>query len=252
MVLIFFFLFGLVFGSFYNVLIDRMPNGENIWKGRSHCDHCKRTLNWYELIPLFSFLLQNGKSICCHKRLSWQYPLIEFITGLLFIYAYLIGFGNPWQIFSNIIILSAFLVNFIVDLKYQILLDSMIIAVGIGAIIRLAIASLFITQWIPFILSGIGACVFFFILWLGTRGRGMGFGDVKLSLVLGLLLGYPGIIYALYIAFLTGAVFGVILVIAGIKKLKSHVAFGPFLIAGSIISLQFGANLSSWLKGIIW
>jgi leader peptidase (prepilin peptidase) / N-methyltransferase len=249
---IIFFIFGIVFGSFFNVIIDRLPENESILKGRSHCDFCKKQLRWFELIPLFSFIFQMGKCLRCGKKLSFQYPLVEFITGLIFVYAFILGNDNLVLILAYIVIFSSFIINFMVDLKYQILLDSMICLTILGSIIRIFVLNPFSSLWLPFLGAGLGAGGFFFILWFMTRGRGMGFGDVKLGFALGIFLGYPWVIYALYTAFLTGAFLGVILIMLGKKKLKSQVAFGPFLIVGSIIALQYGNILTGWLKGIIW
>jgi leader peptidase (prepilin peptidase) / N-methyltransferase len=247
-----FFIFGLFFGSFLNVLVDRLSKGENPWIGRSHCDYCKQNLRWFELVPLFSYLIQGGKCRRCHKKLSWQYPIMEIVTGLVFVLAFINGNDNFYLIISNLIVYSAFLVIFVADLKSEIIIDSMLAVAIYGIIIRLASSLTFFVQWLPYIYSAGGAGLLFLTLWLVTRGRGMGFGDVKLSLILGFFAGFPNIVYALYIAFLTGAVLGVILVIVGKKKLKSHVPFGPFLIGGTIIAIQYGSIISSWLKGIIW
>lgn len=241
MMFVFVFLIGLAVGSFLNVLIDRLPKGENVFMGRSHCDFCKKTLRWYELVPLFSFLLQGGRCRRCHKQLSIQYPVVELITGLGFVFFYQVLDYPFLTLIAYLIIFSSLLVIFVADLKYQIIPDSMIVTGSIGALLRLSSVNRLIppSGWQPYILSALGASAFFFILWLVTRGRGMGFGDVKLAFLLGLLLGFPGIIIALYVAFLTGAVVGVILIIGGKKTLKTKVPFGPFLIFGFIIAWKW-------------
>ncbi len=235
---------GLLIGSFLNVLIDRLPKGQNVFWGRSHCDYCKRTLRWYELIPLVSFFWQRGKCVRCHRSLSWQYPLIEAMTG--------IGYFLIWGMFNqsttllvaSLILFSSLLVITISDLKYQIIPDSMIITGGIGTILLFLnnVSYAFIAEHV---LTGLATSVFFLFLWLLTKKRGIGLGDVKISFLLGLLLGYPEIIMALYIAFLTGAIVGVILILGGKKKLKSKIAFGPFLILGVAGTLCFNPILLS-------
>ncbi len=241
MVILFVFLLGLAIGSFLNVLIDRLPVGENVLVGRSHCDFCKKTLKWYELIPLFSFIIQGGKCRRCHKKLSLQYPLIELITGLGFVFFYQVLDYPIIILFAYWIIFSSLLVIFVADLKYQIIPDSMVVAGSIGAAVRLfsQISPIGFIGVLPYVLSAVGALGFFFFLWFITKGRGMGLGDVKLVFLLGLLLGFPGIIVALYAAFLTGAVVGVILILRGKKSLKGQVPFGPFLIIGTIVALQW-------------
>lgn len=225
------FILGLCVGSFLNVLADRLPRGESVLWGRSHCDHCKKTLRWYELVPVFSFLFLRGQCMRCHKYLSIQYPVVELITGFGFVFLY-VQFGySVIRIIDYWIIFSALLVLFISDLKYQILPDSMIVLGSLAALLD------------PHVIPALGSLAFLYLLWAITRGRGMGFGDVKLALFMGLFLGYPNIIVAFYIAFLTGAGIGVILVLVGKKGLKSTIAFGPFLIVGTAIAFLWGQNI---------
>lgn len=226
------FLLGLCAGSFLNVLSDRLPRGESIWWGRSHCDHCKKSLRWFELIPVVSYILQRGRCLRCHKPLSIQYPLVELVTAL--------GFVSLYPHYANWIVFSALLVIFISDLKYQIIPDSMVAVGVIGAVLTG-----------PHLLPALGSFAFIYILWALTRGRGMGFGDVKFAGLMGLFLGFPAVIVAFYVAFLTGAVLGVILIIAGKKGWKSHIAFGPFLVAGTWIAFVWGAPIVNWWRGML-
>lgn len=227
-------LFGLAVGSFLNVLIDRLPRGRNVITGRSTCDYCGKTLRWFELIPLISFLVQHGRCRRCHKKLSWQYPIIELITAAGFI------FFTPsyWIIFSSLLVI------FVADLKYQIIPDSMIVVGVIGVIGAMGVIG-------GNVVAGVGASAFFLLLWLVTHGKGMGLGDVKLAFLMGLLLGFPNIIIASYLAFLTGAGAGVILILLGKKKLKEKIAFGPFLVAGTVIAYFFGNTLILWWNIIV-
>lgn len=222
-------IFGLAVGSFLNVLIDRLPKGENVLTGRSRCDHCGKSLRWFELIPLLSFLLQGGRCRRCHARLSWQYPIVELVTGIAFFYGV-----NP-------LLFSSLLVIFVADLKYQIIPDSMIVIGVIGVIGVLGVIG-------ENFFAGIGAAAFFLLLWLITRGKGMGLGDVKLAFLMGLLLGFPKIVVAAYLAFLTGAAVGVILILLRKKDLKSKIAFGPFLIIGAVAAILWGEKLALVLR----
>ncbi len=272
------FIFGTIVGSFLNVLIDRLPVGQNPWRGRSRCDHCQKTLSPMDLIPLFSFLILKGKCRYCHKKLSWQYPLIEFATGLMFIsiFNFSVKAGSSFagqffllsggqaifnkfsiiqfvNLMSLIIIFSSFLAIFVADIKFQIIPDELIISSLIGSLVLLFIRSVFfhILIYENFI-SAIGAAGFFLLIFILTKGKGMGFGDVKLAFILGLFLGYPNILIGLYLAFLTGAVVSIILILGRIKKLKSKIAFGPFLLIGTIISYFYGGTIwTQFLKFFI-
>lgn len=224
-----FFLLGLCVGSFLSVLADRLPKEEDVLWTRSHCDHCHKTLAWFELIPLVSFFVQQGKCRRCDTKLSLQYPLVEIVTAVGFLFLY----NTPLMLG----IFCVFLVIFISDLKYQIIPDSM-------TLILLVLSAIYSGLALANIASGLSSALFFYLLWLVTKGRGMGFGDVKLAGVLGLMLGFPRIVFALYGAFLTGAAVGVILIFSKQKSLKSKIAFGPFLILGTIVSIVFESQLT--------
>lgn len=245
------FLTGISIGSFLNVLIDRLPKGEDVVFGRSRCDFCGKTLRWFELIPLLSYLVQGGRCVRCHKHLSIQYPLVEFLTGVLFVATYLYA-GNLishdaffwYRLAAALAIVSAAVVIVVTDFKYQIIPDSMLVVllvVGFGIHIPLSVHDAMMH-----LVVGAATGLAFYSLWAGTRGRGMGFGDVKLSAVLGVILGYPKTIIALYAAFLTGALYGVILMIRKKGGMKSRVPFGPFLLFGAIVSLLWSDQILHW------
>jgi len=267
----FLFVLGLFVGSFLNVIIDRLPRKETIAKGRSHCEFCKKELTWYDLIPLFSFLFLKGKCRYCHKSIGVFYPIIEFSTGILFLTTFVFVYGLNFQfsifnfqsisqflIFNSLIfnpqtlislvyylfIVSSFIIIFFEDLKFGIIPDKVIFPA-----IIITLAYLFTIHNSLFIIhlsSAFGAFAFFLALFLITRGKGMGFGDVKLVFLLGLILGFPKIILALYIAFLTGALLGIILILWKKKKsIKESIPFGPFLIMGSLIALFWGEFIYS-------
>jgi len=241
------FIFGLSIGSFLNVLIDRLPKGKTVW-GRSHCDWCKKTLRWYELIPIASWIMQKGRCRHCHRPLSLHYPLVELGTGIGFVMLYSMFHDSFLQLFAYLVIFSALVVIFVADLTYQIIPDSMVFVGIMGVVIRGIDGG---GTRVENVASGFGAALFFFLLWLVTHGRGMGFGDIKLAGFLGMLLGFPKIVIALYAAFLTGAVGGVILILLRKKSLKSKISFGPFLILGTVTALMWGDTLVTWWKGLV-
>lgn len=251
------FLLGTSVGSFLNVLIDRIPQGQPFLKGRSHCDFCKKTLTWYDLIPILSFLLLQGKCRYCHKKLSYQYPLIELATGIILLAAY--------QFFSGIciitvggyfLILSGLLVLFMMDLKYGILANEIIFSLIVISV-TILIYQYMIIYFSPIIifqrfLVAILTGAFFLFLAVITKGKGMGGGDVKLAFVMGLILGFPNIITALYLAFLSGGVVASVLLLFKKKHFGQTIPFGPFLALATIITIFLGDTIWTWyLKNII-
>lgn len=245
MITLIIFIFGLAIGSFLNVLIYRLPQSLAI-NGRSFCPKCKKKIAWFDNIPLLSFILLGGKCRHCHSPISWQYPLVELITGVLTVFSLwsLVSHGqNLLSIIYYLFIIYALIVIFFTDLKEQIIPDQVVyLAIFISIIYHL--------PSIIFLLSGLVAAGFLFLLYWLTHGRGMGLGDVKLAALMGLFLGFPKIILAFYLAFLTGAALGVILILVGKKKLTSQIPFGPFLVLAAIFSLFWGNTVWERLIGL--
>lgn len=234
------FFFGTFIGSFLGVIIYRLPRGESIVGGRSHCDHCNKSLTPLDLIPVFSFLFLRGKCRHCKTKLSWFYPVVEVVTGILFVIAAL-HVGGVYQISMvyYLFLVSVLIVIFFIDLKNGIIPFSVIFPAIIVSFLYLIFLqnSLVVNH----ILAGVGAFLFFLVLFLATRGRGMGFGDVVYVFFMGLVLGFPNIVVGLYIAFVTGALISLILVWLKLKKLKGGIIpFGPFLVFGTLIGLFWG------------
>lgn len=237
------FILGIFVGSFLNVLVDRLPREESVIKGRSHCEKCKKTLKWHDLIPLISFISLKGKCRYCHTSLSFYYPIIEIITGLMFVLALNIsGFVNYLNLIYYIILFSALIVIFFTDLKYGIIPD-----VVLFPLIFISLLYLFLNNHLSIVdhlFSAGGAFLFFLLLFLITRGKGMGFGDVKFAFLMGLILGFPKIIVSLYVAFLTGAIVGCILIMWRKKKVfGTSIPFGPFLVIGILVAILYGEIL---------
>jgi len=245
------FLFGLAIGSFLNCLIYRLKTGQGFLKGRSFCPNCKHTLSWQDLIPLLSFLILKGKCHYCQKPISLQYPLIELTTGILFILTIynlqftIYNLENFFTLGYLLFIVSCLLVIFVYDLKHYIIPDRVLFPAIIIALI-FNFQFLISKQFLFFsylILSAIGAAAFFLAIVLISRGKWMGVGDIKLAFLMGLFLGWPNILVALFSAFLIGAIIGIILMILGKKTLKSEVPFGPFLVTGTFLALFWGQEI---------
>ena len=273
MIYLLLFILGLCVGSFLNVVIYRETRDEKVKRssksrkgflrylpawvvGRSFCDHCKKQIPWYDNIPLLSFVLLKAKCRFCHHKIPFQYPLVEFLTGLEFIWIYFLvqsnltffsrfeGFYSFLSLILWLILGACFLAIFIADFNYQIIPDSAVFFGIFISFLRLLVDYRY-TGMINFSVfwAAIGASLFFTGLVLITKGQGMGIGDIKLAFLMGLILGFPKILMALFFSFLTGAGAGVILILLGKKKLKSEIAFGPFLIGGTIFALIYGERL---------
>lgn len=248
-----FFLFGLAIGSFVSCLVYRI-NKENslkgFLKGRSYCQKCKKQLLWRDNVPLLSFLLLRGKCRWCQSPIGVHYPLVELLTGVLFVWIYLwvkSWSGNTLSFYISIslylYISASFVAIFLSDFQYRTIPDQITYPAIFVSLIYLIANG----QWLDAI-SGLGAASFFFLLVLLTRFRGMGLGDVKLAGLMGLFLGFPKIIVALYLAFLTGATAGVILILLGKKKFKSQISFGPFLVLATFIAWFWGEKIVRILR----
>ena len=255
------FILGTAVGSFLGVVVDRLSSHESIWKGRSHCDHCRHNLGVMDLIPILSFFLLGRKCRYCHKKLSWFYLLIEACTGAVYIAAGYVVFGSygfllsqlPYQLMTlyYFLLTGALIAIFFTDLRYGIIpFKAVIFALCVTLLWDLSGLQLpgMPINFVNILLSAIGAGGFFFLLFAVTRGRGMGFGDVVYAFLMGFTLGFPRVLLGLYIAFVTGAVIALLLVAMKKKKLRGGtIPFGPFLVFGTIVSLLWGNILIVYL-----
>ncbi len=238
------FLIGAALGSFLNVLVDRLSTGRTFVKGRSYCESCKKTLEPRDLIPIMSYAFLSGRCRFCKKRIPFRLFLVEVITAVIasscYYFAFL-GLINPIAAVLLFLILYFFLGIFVADMVYGIIPDLMVLLSLLITFLYVYFAGL---SFSTHILSALGCLAFFLLLFAVTKGRGMGFGDVKLSFVLGLLLGFPLIIVSLYLAFLTGAFVAIILVICRkIRFFGGTIPFGPFLILSTVVSLFYGQEI---------
>ena len=258
---IFIFLLGLVVGSFLNVVILRLDENYPIKgiMGRSHCPNCKKILNWYELIPVFSFLIQKGKCRGCGTKISWQYPIIETATGLIFLLTvYSLQFTvysflnfETFEYLNLVYLLAIFSILTVItvyDIKHKIIPDSMVFLFA-----GLSLLFMLVTQWGNLVwfevLSGPILATPFAVLWLVSQGRWIGFGDAKLALGIGWFLGLIDGLSAIILSFWIGSVFGIFLILLSklqslsfINKnftIKSEIPFAPFLILGTILIFFF-------------
>ncbi len=246
------FLLGSVVGSFVNVLVSRSVQGKDWVGGRSRCDHCKRVLAWYDLIPLLSYAVYRGRSRCCGKKLSLAHPVIEAIFGALFVWWLLVGFlffqlaTAPWIIIQPLFWLGIgilLLILLVADAMYGVILMPFIylaaswiygyrIALTLGGSYQLRDLGLTL-------LSGGLSFGFLYLLHRLTKGRGMGDGDPYLAFVTGSLLAGMAAFWGMLLAFILGSLWGIGLILLGRKKLNQTIPFGPFLIIGGLLTLLF-------------
>ncbi len=255
---VFIFIFGLIIGSFLNVVILRLNTGRSPAKGRSKCARCNAPLSWYELIPVVSFLGLKGKCKTCNNHISFQYPLVELATAISFTIIYtatLSHYGLTAMtavVFAFSAVVAALLIIiFVYDIRHTIIPDTIVYL--------FIILSLLSILWNACTVSGFsaGAAIFngvfvalpFFLLWALSKGAFMGFGDVKLALGIGWLLGITGGFSALLFSFWIGGIVGLFML--GLSRkyhMRSEIPFAPFLILGTFIVGVWGVTIFSLLQ----
>jgi leader peptidase (prepilin peptidase)/N-methyltransferase len=246
------FAFGAVIGSFLNVVALRYP--AETAGGRSRCPHCRRQLTAWELVPIVSFLLVRGRCSTCHTALSWQYPLVELLLGTLFalIVTPVPATGQGLLVAAaSAGVVSWLVLLLLIDIRTMLLPDRYVLGLTMTILILLMLNPPTLLVWSRFWGAVTGAG-FLGLLWLVTRGRGIGLGDVKLLLPLGALLGLPGTIVMLWLAFMAGGLVGLYLLVRGHAGLKTAVPFGPFLVAASLALFlypELSQVLFWWVRG---
>ncbi len=259
------FILGAAIGSFLNVVIMRSAL-EEVWiQGRSRCDSCRTVLKWYDMIPLLSYWWLGGKCRYCRALIPVSHPVVEVLTGSLFVWWYWFGFlffklaEQPFTIVQPLFWLVVgllLLVIFFADLWYYLIPDSAVIfltLLAVGYRAALVLYGVMRPDDLTSTVIGVfGAVGFLYALWFGTKKRGMGFGDVKLMMPLGLLLGWQSTIVCLFLAFISGGVVGAYLLLTGKRSLKQPVPFGPFLIIAAFFSLVWGEVVFGWYMQLVF
>ena len=237
---------GASIGSFLNVCIDRLPAGGSLLRPASHCDGCQRHLSVLELVPILSYLWLHGKCRHCQIKVPWRVFWVELGTGMLlaFLYHYY-GWGIRFGLTS--FYCCVFIVIMVIDLEHRLILNKIVYPVAIIAII----VNLFLEQ--PDILYAlIGGVIGFALLALPAlvyRG-GMGWGDVKMAALMGLIFGFPQIFVAILMAIIMGGLISIILLLSRIKKRNEAIPFGPFLSIASILTLLWGNGIFTWYMNV--
>jgi len=248
MITAFLFIFGSIIGSFLNVVVYRLKHQQSFIKGRSYCPHCRHTLGFWDLIPIFSFIFLRGRCHYCRQKISWQYPLVELSAALLSVLAYL-RFDLTSSFFLTTIVGFFLIVIFVYDLRYYLILDEVIIpAVFLVIILDLVF---FRSQFTDFIWGGIIGGGFFLVQYLISNGKWIGGGDIRLGLLMGLALGVSHVLAALFIAYVLGAIFAIVLLSLKKKKMKSQIPFGTFLSLATITVLLYGDQIINFYKNLV-
>lgn len=263
LILIFIFLLGIIVGSFLNVVIYRLNTGRKATKGRSICMTCNHNLRWYELIPIFSFLIQSGKCRRCVSNISHQYPVVEFITGLIFVFVALkflpVFYASVYlYIILSILffsIFSLFIVMTVYDLRHKIIPNKLVYAFIVLSFVSIfinfyPIGNMFILPTWVALLSGPVIALPFVLIWVLSKGRLMGLGDGKLMLGIGWMLGLSSGLFAVILAFWIGTVFSIILMLLskGKVSMKTEIPFAPFLIISTLATFFFDLNFFTLVK----
>lgn len=260
-------------GSFVKALADRSLQKRSFW-GRSYCPHCKKVLQWYDLLPIFSYLILKGKCRYCGRKIGVEYLTVEVVMGALVGFLFWQGF-NFDSVFK-IFFVTILAILFLTDLKKMLIPDRIVLPAIVLSLAYLIGVTLFKIGYLYYYLSqtpigryllpphsnyfqrhaqilaepltfgvlmGLLIGGFFMGLIIITRGKGMGGGDVKLGAFIGLGLGFPASLVAMMVAFLTGAIFSIIAIILGKKHFGQHIPFGPFLVIGALGALFWGEQI---------
>ena len=230
-------LVGLCVGSFCNVLIYRIPKNEEFVRTPSHCMTCGHELKWYELFPVFSWVLQGGKCRSCGTKLSAQYPIVELLNGAMWLLTALLYAGDWLTVGLYCALSSLLLVITVIDWRTFTIPNGLNLAILILGFVRLLTD---LSNWSLYLIGMISVSLVFLLLHIGTGGNGLGMGDVKLVGAAGLLIGWPKMLLAILIGSVSGAIIHSIRMRRGADR---KLAFGPYLAAGIWVSALVGNQI---------
>lgn len=256
-VLYYFFIFGfgLSFGSFMNAWVWRTREKMDISRSRSICPKCLHPIAWYDNIPFISFLILRAKCRHCKDKISWQYPMVEVFVALAFL------FTAVWHnsalflpqltvaLIRDLVIIVLLTFVFLYDLKYREILDRV---TTIPAIILLFLSLGFgWHSWQSLLFGILFGAGFFLTLYIISKGAWIGGGDIRLGFLMGVILGWPNVLVAFFIAYMLGAVMSLILIALKQKTMKSETAFGTYLAVGTLVSMFFANNIINWYLSLL-
>lgn len=243
---VFVFLLGACIGSFLNVCIYRLPREESVVSKPSHCPRCGKKLVILDLVPILSYIWLRGCCRQCGGKISIQYPLVELLTAVLFLAAYA-TWGVSWHTLSMWVFLSVLVSVSVADIHHRIIPDEILL---VGTVLGLPLV--FLTSFNSLISGIIGffsAGLLLLLIAVVSKG-GMGGGDIKLSAVMGLFLGWQGVAVALFLSFLAGGLAGILLLVTRFKGRKDAVPFGPYLALGGLAAAFYADAIIKWYLGL--
>ncbi|MEK3954133.1 prepilin peptidase [Psychrobacillus sp. FSL K6-1464] len=243
-----FLLYGLVFGSFFNVVGLRVPKGESIVRPPSHCTVCDRNLTVKDLVPVFSYVFLKGKCRGCGTKIHWMYPVMELATGLLFAFAYY-QLGFTLELVVALLFISLLVIITVSDIAYMLIPDKILLFFLIPLIV-LRVFEPLSTWWDSIVGAVVGFGVLFLIA-IVSKG-GMGGGDIKLFFVIGLVLGWVPTLLTLFLASIIGTVIGVISLRRTKQGRKTPIPFGPSIAIAAIIVYFYGESLVDWYVNLFF
>lgn len=244
--------YGLLIGSFLNVVIYRLPKNESIVFPGSHCTICNHNLAWFDNIPVISYMLLKGKCRYCKTRISPKYPIIELLNSFFYLLFYMkYGFNTDFFMYS--LIFSVLLAITLIDLIHQLIPDSLVVAIVVITILFRIVGYYINSDSLNILDSLSGSLVaggLFLLIVLISKG-GMGGGDVTLISSLGFVLGLKGILVTIFISFIIGSIVSVLLLSFKLKTRKDPIPFGPFIVIGFLITLLYGDQLIIWYTNLL-
>lgn len=244
---VYLFLVGAVLGSFYNVVGLRLAVGKSIVKPRSHCPNCQQTLSWKELIPVLSFIFQKGRCRNCQSSVSVKYPFFELTTACLFtISPLMVGWSK--ELLVAFVFLSLLVIISVSDLETMLIPDKILLFFLVLLVILRFIEPL--SPWWDSLAGAGFGFVLFLLLAIVSKG-GMGGGDIKLMGVIGVVLGFQGVLLTIFLSSFIGAVFGILAIVMKKAKRKHPIPFGPFIAIGAMLSYFYHEAIFDWYINVI-
>jgi prepilin signal peptidase PulO-like enzyme (type II secretory pathway) len=239
---------GLVFGSFINALVYRLNARKPIFLDRSECPKCGHKLGAGDLVPILSFAFLRGRCRYCRGQISWQYPVVEFTAAALLALVWWIYSPDLLAVFGYSVISLFLIVIFIYDYKYYLILDSLTVPAIIFSVIFNYLRGVSLLHLLLAMITGGG---FFLLQYAVSRGKWIGGGDIRLGVLAGAILGWPGVILGIFLAYLLGALVEVPLLLLGRRKLGGAVPFGTFLTVAIFIAIWWGERIITWYLGLL-